>query len=344
MTRRSSAITIRDVARQAGVSVATVSRYINKKTYVSPEIAARIDQVLESLKYVPHTTARNLATQKTNAIGLLLISYRFWGDFFAPLLHGIEEIVAEAGFNLLISSNIVNPDSSNSSALGPHNTDGLLVFADSLPATDLSDFYKCKFPMVLLYRTSPPELSIPSVTVENQSASKKIVDHLIDVHHRRRIIFLRGPDGQEDSHSRELGYRASLEAHHIPFNPSFILQSEFEKEFARNTVRDLILSGEEFDAIFAGNDDAAVGALSALREINKKIPEEVSLVGFDDLRSTSFLTPTLTTVHAPTEEVGRVAAKQLINLIRGLEADPLTILPTEIVIRNSCGCQPGKEI
>ena len=339
MTRRSSSVTIREVARQAGVSIATVSRYINQTTVVSPEASARLDEVMANLNYIPRTAARNLATQKTNAIGLMLISYRFWGDFFAPLMHGIEEIVAEAGFNLLISSNIVSRKPNFPAALGPHNTDGLLVFANSLPETDLKEFYNYKFPVVLIHRAPPSNLPIPYVTVENKSSAKKIVDHLIEVHHRRKIVFLRGPEGQEDSYLRESGYRASLKAHQIPFNPKLVLQGEFEKEFARNTMRDFLLSGEEFDAIFAGNDDAAIGALSALKEFNKKIPEEVSLVGFDDLRSTSFLSPSLTTAHAPTEEVGRMAAKQLINLVQGRQADPLTLLPTEIVIRNSCGCQ-----
>jgi LacI family transcriptional regulator len=339
MTRKSSSVTIREVAKQAGVSIATVSRHINQTATVSPKVASRLDEVMETLKYVPHSTARNLATKKTNAIGLLLIPYNFYGDFFAPLLHGIEEVVAEAGFNLLISSNLACQNSSIPSALGPHNTDGLLGFAESLPDAGLSNFYNMKFPMVLLHRTAPPNLSIPCVTVENKSASKMIVDHLIDVHHRRRIIFLRGPEKQEDSQWREAGYRASLEAHHIPYNPELVWSGEFERGFARNTMREIFLAGVEFDAIFAGNDDAAIGVLSALRETGKEIPKEVSVVGFDDQRTASYLIPTLTTIHAPTQEVGRVAARQLINIIRGGQADPLTLLPTEMVIRNSCGCQ-----
>jgi DNA-binding LacI/PurR family transcriptional regulator len=338
MTRRSSSVTIRDVAKQAGVSIATVSRYINQTATVSPEIATRLDEVLETLKYVPHSTARNLATQKTNSIGLLL-THNIYGDYFSPLLRGIEEVVTEAGFNLLISSNSTTLSNEHSPALGPNNTDGILGFADSLTEEGLTHFYHSNFPIVLIHRSSPPQLSIPTVTVENKAASKEIVDHLIDVHHRRRIVFLRGPELHEDSHWREMGYRSSLEAHNIPYDPELVLPGEFEREVAQTTMIELILAGVEFDAVFGGNDDAAIGVLAALREMGKRVPEDVSVVGFDDIRSSPYLTPSLTTVRAPTEEVGRVAAQQLIKLIRGGQADPLTLLPTEMVFRKSCGCQ-----
>jgi LacI family transcriptional regulator len=338
MTRRSSSVTIREVAKQAGVSIATVSRYINQTATVSPEVASRLDEVMETLKYVPHSTARNLATQKTNAIGLLLI-YNFYGDFFAPMLRGIEDVISEAGFALLISSNSSRFSNTHSLALGPNNTDGILGYADSLSEAKLTHFYHSNFPVVLIYRSSPPHLSIPSVTVENKTASKAIVDHLIEGHGRQRIIYLRGPEHQEDSYWREMGYRASLEAHGIPYDPDLVWPGEFEREVAQTTMIELILAGVEFDAVFAGNDDAAIGVLAALREMGKRVPEDVSVVGFDDLRSSSYLTPSLTTVRAPTEEVGRVAARQILNLIRGRQADPLTLLPTEMVIRNSCGCQ-----
>jgi LacI family transcriptional regulator len=339
MTRRSSSVTIRDVAKQAGVSVATVSRYINQTAAVSPEVASRINDVLGMLKYVPHFTARNLATQKTNAIGLML-TYNIYGDFFAPLLRGIEEVTKEARLNLLIASRHPNSHGKIPPALGPHNTDGLLVYVDSLSNAELAHLYDLNFPMVLIHRTPPSRLNIPSVTVENKAASKGIVDHLIEHHHRKKIIFLRGPENQEDSYWRELGYRASLEAHGIQYNPEFVLPGDFEREVAHTTILELVMAGIEFDAVFAGNDEAAVGVLGALRETGKRVPEDIAVIGFDDQnRTIQYLTPPLTTVRAPTEEVGRVAAQQLVNLIRNGQADPLTLLPTQIVIRQSCGCQ-----
>jgi DNA-binding LacI/PurR family transcriptional regulator len=339
MTRRSSTVTIRDVADQAGVSVATVSRYINATAPVSTDVAARLDEVMSGLKYVPHAAARHLATQRTNAIGLLL-TVNIYGDFFTPMLHGIEDAIGGAGFNLLISSNLPRLTRGFPRPLGPHNTDGLLVFANSMDDAELAHLHGMEFPLVLIHRSPPDGLNIPSVTVENKAASAEIVEHLIRVHNRRRIAYLRGPERQEDSTWREMGYLEALESNGLPFDSSLVLQGDFEREAARAAMGGLIASGAPFDGVFAGDDDSAVGALAALQDAGLRVPGDVSVVGFDDQRMSSYLSPPLTTVRAPTEDVGRAAAQQLLTLLRGGQADPLTLLPTEIVIRLSCGCQP----
>jgi LacI family transcriptional regulator len=338
MTKKSHSITIRDVAREAGVSIATVSRFINQTTTISPGLAARVNDVMGKLQYVPHATARNLATKRTNAIGFVL-TYRLYGDFFSSLLRGIEEVTGEARMNLLIESRHPNPNGRIPPALGPHNTDGLLVFVDSLEDAELEHLSVMNFPVVLIHRTSPARLKIPSVTVENRIAIIGIIDHLIEQHQRKKIVFLRGPEKQEDSIWREMGYRASLEAHGIPYRPELVLPGDFDREIAHATILNISMADMEFDAVFAGNDEAAIGVLAALHEAGKRVPEDVAVIGFDDQnRAAPYLTPPLTTVRAPTEEVGRVAARQLVNLIRLGQADPLTQLPTEIVIRQSCGC------
>jgi DNA-binding LacI/PurR family transcriptional regulator len=263
-----------------------------------------------------------------------------YGDYFASLLRGVEEVTGEARLNLLIESRRPSSNGKIPPALGPQNTDGLLVFVDSLDDAELAHLYELNFPVVLLHRTAPAHLNIPAVTVENKAAVIKIINHLIEHHGRRKIVFLRGPENQEDSYWRELGYRASLEAHGIQYKPELVLPGDFEREVAHTTILKLVQTGVEFDAVFAGNDEAAVGVLGALRETGKRVPEDIAVIGFDDQnRTIQYLTPPLTTVRAPTEEVGRVAAKQLVNLIHHGQVDPLTLLPTEIVIRRSCGCQ-----
>lgn len=339
MTRKSSSVTIRDVAREADVSVATVSRFINQTVPVSEDVARRIQSVMKELRYSPHVAARNLATNRANAIGLM-VSFNIYGDFFGPMLNGIESVVGEHGLNLLISSNNLSlrGGRGGSMPLGPTNTDGLIIYADSMDDADIRHLYGQEFPMVMVYRTPGEGLKIPCVNIENKAASYKIVDHMIKVHGRRRIIYLRGPEGQQDSYWRELGYRKALEENGIPYDPMLVLPGEFERHIAAMTITDALLNGLEFDAVFAGDDDAAVGVLGALRDTGKRVPRDISVVGFDDQRTSSYLTPALTTVRAPTLEVGRVAAQQLINLMREGEADCETLLPTEIVIRESCGC------
>lgn len=333
---KTSSVTMRDVAKRAGVSTATVSRYINQSGPVSDEVANRLETVMSEFHYIPHVTARKLATNKTLTIGLLLTDIR--GDFFAPLLNGIEAVANENGFDLLISSMRQLQRRRSLAPVGPHNSDGILIFADSLEEESLRWFHEKKFPIVLLHRSSPSDLQIPCVTVENKAATQKVVEHLIEVHGRKKIIFLRGPEKHEDSYWRELGYNEALEAHGIPLDIDRIAAGEFDRETAYKSIQQLIASGVEFDAVFCGDDEAAVGVLDALKKEGKRVPEDVSVVGFDDQRMSSYLNPALTTVRAPTHEVGCEATYQLVNLIRTGEATPLTLLPTEIVLRRSCGC------
>lgn len=337
MTQKFSSVTIRDVARQAGVSVATVSRYINQNAPVSPEVAERLDSVMAVLNYMPYAAARHLATRKTRVIGLLLTNMH--DDFFGPLLSGIESVVSQHDYNLLVATHRIASNNDFQPPIGPHNTDGLLVFAASLKDEQLYQLHKKKFPVVLIHRTPPDDLPLPFVTVENKAATRAIIDHLIEVHGKRRIIFMRGPIHHEDSHWREMGYKASLKAHGIDYDPALVLAGEFESEVAQESLSACLSSKyPEFDAVFAGDDEAAIGVFAALQQAGRRVPEEIAVTGFDDQRMSSFLNPPLTTVRAPTEEVGRIAGQQLFNLLQGLPVDPVSLLPTEIIIRRSCGC------
>ncbi len=339
MTRnKARSITIRDVARQAGVSVATVSRYINRNAPISPEVAERLHAVMAELNYLPHASARKLATHKTQTIGLVLSDIS--GDFFAPLLNGIEAVTSQSGFDLLISSTRQAQQRKGLLPIGPHNADGMLVFADSLDLHELEQFYARGFPMVMIHQAPPEGLIIPCVTVENKAASAKLVSHLIEEHNRSRIVYARGPLQHEDSTWRELGYREALAKHDLAFDPALVIPGDFDRHIAEKSVLALLASGTPFDAIFAADDESAVGVIKALQDARRVVPEEIAVVGFDDQRMAPYLTPPLTTVRAPTEQVGRRATQQLIQLIQAQEIEPLTLLPTEIVIRRSCGCGP----
>lgn len=341
MSRRSFSVTIRDVARKAGVSVATVSRYINRNATVSPEVSDRLRTVMMELKYVPHAAARHLASRKTRVVGLLLNNLH--NDFFVPLLNGVEGVVRKKGYNLLIATYHANIRDETPPPIGPHNTDGLLVFADGLTDEDLVNLSSLGFPMVLVHRTPPPSITLPSVTVENVEVTKKLVEHLILVHHKRRILFLRGPIHQEDSARREAGYKSALASNNIPCDENLILNGEFEREIAFQTMNNFLSNGRhvEFDAVFTGDDDAAIGVLRSLQNHGYSVPQDVAVIGFDDLGFAPFLNPPLTTVRAPTETVGRIATERLFGLLENHPSDEVVILPTEIIFRRSCGCNNG---
>jgi LacI family transcriptional regulator len=338
MNKSKNSTTIRDVARLAGVSVATISRYLNNSAPLSDETARRVQSAMSELNFTPHPIARNLATHRTNAIGLVLND--FAGDFFTPLLEGVLNASGAEGYNLLIfASN--QPQSTSHSLLGPMYTDGLLVFLDSLEAAELEKIHQIGHPIVLIHQSSRGTLNLPTVTIENKAASRRLVSHLIEIHDRKRIVFLRGPQENEDSTWREIGYREALESHQLPIDEILILTGGFDRFIAQKTIQNLMRQNILFDAVFAGDDDSAIGVLQALKDAGRKVPQQVSVVGFDDQRLAPFLSPPLTTVHAPTYQVGILAAQQLIKLIRNEPVENVVLLPTELVIRESCGCHPG---
>lgn len=319
--------------------MATISRLINQTGQVSPDTAERVRAAMETLQFAPHPAARSLATNRTNTIGLVL--NEIGGDFFTPLLEGVLNTTAAEGYNLLIfTSN--QPQYAHHKMLGPMYTDGLLIFLDSLDTAELEKMHNSGHPIVLIHQSSPVALDLPTVTIENKAASRRLVSHLIEEHARRRIVFLRGPHGNEDSAWREAGYREALESHNLKITEDLISIGGFDRFTAQQSIRNLIHQGIRFDAVFAGDDDAAIGALQALKDAGLDVPSRVSVVGFDDQRLAPFLSPPLTTVHAPTDQVGILAVQQLVKLIHHEPIEKVTLLPTTLVIRYSCGCN-GKE-
>ena len=330
--------TIDDVAKKAGVSISTVSRVLNESAPVDDDKVKKVQQAIKALNYEPQAAARILASQKTQTIGLLLPLIS--GDYFADVLRGVERGVIEGGYDLLIHSTFTDfkPKSLYRRVLGEHNTDGLIVFSDSLDENELIRLARMQFPVVLLHRSTPSNFHIPSVTVENKNGAKQIVEHLIRVHGRHRIVYLRGPEEHEDSEWREIGYRQALDEAGIPFDPALIGSGEFNSHDAQDAIEAMLVDGVEFDAVFAGDDEAASGVLRALRFANLTVPQEVSVVGFDDSNLAQHLLPPLTTMDAQVEQVGYSAAKKLIELITCGGTDEITLLPTKMVLRRSCGC------
>jgi DNA-binding LacI/PurR family transcriptional regulator len=336
-TKRSNRISIADVAKRAGVSTATVSRVINQTGPVAPETLRSVKTAINELNYRPKRAAQALAGKHSNTIGLVISDIA--GDFFSPMLRGIEYGVRENGYDLLIYSTQGNYVSGINAPLGDHNSDGLLVFVDSIPQSELAWFNRIKFPVVLIHQSPPANMNIASVTIENKYGAQRMMNHLIEVHGYRRIALLTGAAEQEDAHWRELGYRESLAAHNISFDASLVAEGGFSRDIAYTSVKKWLQNNTQFDAIFADDDESAIGALQALQEAGRRVPEDVAVVGFDDIPLARYLNPPLTTVRAPIEDVGFEAVRQLVRLIQTGKTDPLTLLPTELVIRRSCGCQ-----
>ena len=327
-------VKINDVARQAGVSTATVSRVINGTGTVSENTAKKVNQAISSLKFVAHGSARGLAGSKTHTIGLVLPGLTTF--FFTTLIQGINDCIYNRDYSLLMYS--VNTPASMISGkplpLGEHNTDGLIVFTDFLDDYSIQYMHDQDLPIVMLHSSPPVELNIPKIMFENEEGACDVVNHLIKMGNKK-IVYLRGPEGNEDSRQRELGYRRALTANNIEIDENLIGRGNFASGRAEDEIIDMLNRGVKFDAIFAGNDDAAAGVYRALRKQGFLIPEDIAVAGFDDDYMAQYISPALTTVKAPVQKSGFEAARILLDLIDGKPTVNEVRLQTELVIRES---------
>ena len=199
------------------------------------------------------------------------------------MMRGIEAACYNSGFDLLISStHDTNPLRLGRPPLGEHNTDGLLLFTGSMTNSEVIRLYEKRFPVVLLYSSAPQSLPVPHVVFENKDGSRKIVSHLIEVHGYHRIGFLAGPANNEDACWRDRGYREALAQHGLAYHPEWVMPGSFDEETAYRSMKGWIDRGFDVDAIFAADDDSAYGAIRALNEAGIRIPEDISIVSFDN--------------------------------------------------------------
>lgn len=326
--------TITDVAKLAGVSIATVSRVINSTATVTSTTAERVQRAIDALNFQPHPVARSLAGGKTHTIGMLVPDLT--NPFFSLLMRGVEESVRNYDYDLLVhlTSSARLQNGRRVHALGEHNTDGLLIFTDNIEETEIDRLHSQEFPLVLLFRTAPQQANIPTITIDNATGTCEAIEHLIRVCGRRRIAFMQGLVDNEDSLAREQYYRKTLAANNIPFDPQLIARGDFNNEGCAPVINFWLQQGIVFDAIFADSDMLAVDIITVLREAGIRVPEQVAVIGFDNLPITEHIVPTLTTVYSPIVDAGRLGAERLIEVIQTGTAQSV-ILPTRLIIRQS---------
>ncbi|MEM8859850.1 MAG: LacI family DNA-binding transcriptional regulator [Chloroflexota bacterium] len=327
---------IDDVAREAGVSTATVSRVINASGTVSATTQQRVHKAIRDLRFVAHGSARGLAGSKTHTIGIVMSPPTTF--FFAALIKGISESIESAGYSLLMYSAVHTTSMIGGKPLplGDHNTDGLIVFTNFLDDYSIQFMYEQNFPIVMLHRSAPEGLEIPTITFENEKGAFEAVTHLIE-NGRRKIVYLKGPEGNEDSRQREVGYKNALQSAGIDVEERLIRRGSFATRPATRAIDDLIEEGVKFDAIFAGDDNAAIGALDSLKRHDFKTPNDIALVGFNDDYMSQYTNPTITTVKAPIYESGFRAGENILKLIEGKPVPSNIHLDTELIIRESSG-------
>jgi DNA-binding LacI/PurR family transcriptional regulator len=328
-------VTVSDVAQRAGVSIATVSRVLNHTGNVSPDTVSIVQAAMNELGYQPNRAARTLASQRTHAIGVLVDEIT--GNYSLPLIRGIELETRSAGYEFMLNSTRRRLHNDHY-LVNDTNTDGLIVFANSVPMKELDRLSKRSFPVVLLACTSPPHLSLPYVTVENELGASEMARYLIETRGYRQFAFLRGRPEHEDSMRRERGYRAAFTRHGLNFDDQIMGDGGFNEEISYEIVTQWIRRGLSIEVIVAFDDDSAIGVMAALRDANVRVPDEIAVVGFDDIRLARYLDPPLTTVRIPIEQAAQISVDKLVQLIETGEPQESMVLPTELIIRRSCGC------
>lgn len=326
--------TIRDVARLAEVSVATVSRVLNATGQVSAAARQRVLAAAEQLGYVPNSSARSLITRRTQAIGVVLPDLH--GEFFSELLRGIDLGARRRGYHVLISS--------SHSDLGEMaevlramrgRVDGLIVMAPDADVTQLPEELRAPLPAVVLGAT--PLSGRRTITVDNYGGARQMTEALLGFGHQR-IAFVQGPHSNADARERRRGWRDAMAAAGLP-TAGLELPGAFTEESGYVAAVMLGSATPRPTALFCANDAMAIGALRALREIGVRVPAELALAGFDDIPVARCLTPPLASVHVPIADLGARAVSDLLDALqRNAAVEPGRVaLPTELVLRESCG-------
>ncbi len=319
------------VAQRCGVSPSTVSRILNGTAVVSDEKRAAVEQAIADLGFVPNPVARGLAGGRSWSVGV--VTQTIDSPFFGTALRGIEDEIDRTGYIALFVSGHWNTEEELRciEALRARRVDGIIVLAGRLGDTALRTCART-MPVVVTGRLlKAPHLF--SLHFDNVSGAQLATEHLLQLGHRR-IAFIAGVPGHADAVEREQGYRQALAAAGIAANENLILPGQFHEESGRLAMEQLLLSRHRFSAVLAANDQMAFGAALALHQRGLRIPQDVSLVGFDDLATSTFALPPLTTVHQPGYELGRLAAAAMLQLLAGQK--PTIEMPApRLVVRES---------
>jgi len=323
--------TIRDVARVAGVSVATVSSALNGADNVLPGTRQRILDAARDLRFTPSVAARSLITRRTDTIGALLPDLH--GEYFSELIRGIDQAARARGLHLLVSSSHGDADEA-AAALRAMNgrVDGLLMMSPHVDGDFLQHNLPGKLPAVLI----STGLEVPDqvrFVIDNHGGAKAMTRHLA-ASGRKRIAFVTGPQGNEESAERLRGYRDGLRAGAAPL----VVDGDFSEESGWAAGRRIAQMKPRPDAVFAANDMMAVGCMAALGEAGLRVPDDVAVAGFDDIPVARYLSPPLTTVRVGIADLGRRALEGLVAALEDPRAAAARreTLSTELVIRRSC--------
>jgi DNA-binding LacI/PurR family transcriptional regulator len=335
-------VTSKDVAEKVGVSRTTVSLVLNdvKGIQISSETRQKVLDTAAELKYVPNAAAQALASSRTKAIGLVLTrtQHHIATDAFLPsIISGLLTTAKKQNIRILIDwVEMDHQESAYFELAHTRRIDGMILSTPRLNDTGLKALENLDIPTVLL--GSIAESNLHYVDVDNVSAAEKAVAYLISLGHKDIACITNAPPEYTSAPERIRGYKNALLKQEIPINEALVRYADFDPDSGYECMKSILQSGEKFSAVFVASDNVAIGAKSALREAQLHIPDDISIMGFDDIPWAKYSDPPLTTVQLPAESIAQSACTLLLNLINDGDMDKQhqIILDTELIIRKSC--------
>jgi DNA-binding LacI/PurR family transcriptional regulator len=332
--------TIKDVAQKAGVSASTVSRVLANSSRISEDTKQRVRQVLKQLDYHPNTLARGLVTNTACALGVMIpygANEFFENPFFSQMMSGVSEIVNQNGYDIVLFTSGTDTETIDRIVRG-RRVDGLLLLSSKEDDPLLKAIEQRQFPAVLLGRV-PEGTAISSVNNDNVQAAYEATEHLIKLGHKR-IGFLGGASDLLVTQDRISGYRRALKVHGLTSEDQMEVSSFFLEQGGYLGMMRLLALSDRPTAILASDDILAFGAMRAAAELGYHLPDDLAIVGFNDIRLSEIANPALTSVRVHMHELGCEAAEVLLARIRNAELPPEhRIVPTELIVRHSCGAK-----
>lgn len=329
---RNVTITIKDVAKHANVSVATVSRALNGHENVADAVRRRVISVASELRYTPHHAARSLSSRKTQTIGVVLPD--LYGEFFSELIRGIDQVARERSMHLLVSSYHGDPEEQGAALRAMRGrVDGLLVMSPYVGnASHLVENLSPAVPAVLM-NTHLPESGIRNLGIDNLGGAHAMTRHLVESGHHR-IAFIAGPDDNFDARDRLQGYRTALREL-LPDAQPWVVEGDFT-EASGHRAGQAFAAGERPDAVFAANDMMALGCMFALSQAGVRVPADIAVAGFDGIPLSRYVHPPLTTMRVDIAELGARAMREVIDAAaKQATATDTELLQPELIVRES---------
>jgi LacI family transcriptional regulator len=325
-------ITIKDVAKAAGVAVSTASYALNGSNKVSEKTREKVTKVAEEMKYVPNSFARNLKKSKADLIALIVHDIN--GPFYDRLVKGIQDVAIMFGHNLIIfcEYNVGNEASYN--FLKENVVEGAIVLSSNLTDNEVIELADNGYPLVLLDRQLK-QSNVCSVVINNEKGACEAVNYLISLGHKK-IGFISGPVDSYDNACRMKGYVDTLKNNSIEVSEKYVVHGGFTEQSGYETMKNYLEKTKDVPtAFFSANDEMLIGAIKAIQEKGFKVPQDISVIGFDDIQAANYIQPKLTTIKGPMYELGSFSAHMLFNLMNGRAINSNLTLDIELVIRES---------